>query len=75
MNHNIFVAYVLAVAAACLGSHASAADLPKSGTYSAHYGWAFSGQIHELGANRKVYAGVVTGVIFNDAGKGFLHKA
>lgn len=75
MNRKSFVAYTLAVAAACLGSPGSAADLPKTGTYSAHYGWVFKGQVHELGANRTVYAGVVTGVIFNDAGKGFLHKA
>ena len=34
-----------------------------------------SGQTQELGSNRAVYAGVVSGVIFNDVGKGFLHKA
>jgi hypothetical protein len=75
MNRKTFVASTLAVAALCLSSPASAADLPKSGTYSAHYGWAFSGDVQELGANRTVYAGVVAGVIFNDAGEGFLHKA
>ncbi|MGA7949947.1 MAG: hypothetical protein WCA45_07285 [Thiobacillaceae bacterium] len=75
MNRKTFVACTLAVAGACLGSTASAADLPKSGTYSAHYGWTFSGQVQELGTHRTVYAGVVAGVIFNDAGKGFLHKA
>jgi hypothetical protein len=75
MNRKTFIAYTLAVAAVCLSSPASAADLPKSGTYSAQYGWAFSGHVQELGANRTVYAGVVAGVIFNDAGEGFLHKA
>jgi len=75
MNRNTSVAYALAVAAVCLSVPASAADLPKSGTYTAHYGWTFSGQVQELGANRVVYVGVVPGVIFNDAGKGFLHKA
>jgi hypothetical protein len=75
MNRNTSVAYALAVAAACLSLPAPAADLPKSGTYSAHYGWTFTGQVQELGANRVVYAGVVAGVIFNNAGKGFLHKA
>jgi hypothetical protein len=74
MNRKIFIAYTLA-AAVCFSLPASAADLPKSGTYSAHYGWAFSGQVEQLGANRTVYAGVVAGVIFNDAGEGFLHKA
>ena len=75
MSRNISAAYVLALAAACLSSSAFAADLPKSGTYAAHFGWTFSGQVQELGANRTVSTGVVTGVIFNDAGKGFLHKA
>ena len=75
MNRNTFVAYALAVAAACLSSPAPAADLPKSGTYTAHYAWTFSGQVQELGANRVVYVGVLPGVVFNDAGKGFLHKA
>src|SRR5713101_6506520 len=74
MNRNISVAYALALAAACLSSSALAADLPKGGKYAAHYGWTFSGQVQELGANRTVYAGVVAGVIFNEAGKGFLHK-
>ncbi len=54
---------------------ASAADLPKSGKYSAHFGWVFTGSVQELGANRSVSVGMVEGVIFNDAGKGFLHKA
>jgi len=75
MNRNMSVAYALALAAACLSSSTLAADLPKSGTYAAHYGWTFSGQVQELGKNRTVSAGVVAGVIFNDAGKGFLHKA
>ena len=75
MNRNISVAYAVALAAACLSSSALAADLPKSGTYTAHFGWTFSGQVQELGANRVVYVGVLPGVIFNDAGKGFLHKA
>src|SRR5712692_10713014 len=75
MTRNISVAYALSLAAACLSSSALAADLPKSGTYAAHYGWTFSGQVQELGTNRTVSAGVVAGVIFNDAGKGFLHKA
>ena len=74
MNRNTRVAYALAVAAACLSLPASAADLPKSGTYSAHYGWVFKGDVQELGANRTVSVGMVSGVIFNDAGKGFLHK-
>ncbi len=55
-------------------SFTTAADLPKSGKYSAHFGWVFKGDVQEMGANRSVYSGMVDGVIFNDAGKGFLHK-
>jgi len=75
MNRKHFFACTLAIAAVCLSSLTSAADLPKSGRYSAHFGWTFSGQVQELGATHVVYAGVVAGVIFNDAGEGFLHKA
>ena len=55
-------------------SFTTAADLPKSGKYTAHFGWVFKGEVQEMGANRSVYSGMVDGVIFNDAGKGFLHK-
>ena len=75
MNLRTCVAFVLAIAVAFLGSSAFAADLPKSGTYAGHYGWVFKGETQELGANRTVYAGVVSGVMFNETGKGFLHKA
>lgn len=74
MNFKTFVSYGLTVAAVCLGSPAFADVLPKSGTYSAHFGWVFKGDVQELGASRSVSTGMVNGVIFNDAGKGFLHK-
>jgi hypothetical protein len=66
---------LLALAALCLTSSATAGDLPKSGKYSGHYGWTFTGQVQQLGEDRVVYAGVVPGVMFNDKGKGFMHKA
>ncbi|NNK44063.1 MAG: hypothetical protein HKP46_15590, partial [Myxococcales bacterium] len=66
---------LLALAALCLTSPATAGDLPKSGTYSGHYGWTFTGQIQQLGEDRTIYAGVVPGVMFNDKGKGFMHKS
>lgn len=75
MNRNPSLASALAVAAVCFGLRASAADLPKSGTYSGHYGWTFIGQVQELGPNHTVSVGEVPGVMFNDAGKGFLHKS
>ena len=67
--------FAAAVSMISLSLSAQAADLPKSGTYSGHFGWTFSGQVQELGPNRKVSAGMVSGVMFNDAGKGFMHKA
>ncbi len=75
MNRVTSIACALAFAAACLSLPATAADLPKSGTYSGHYGWTFNGQVQELGPDRTVYAGVLPGVMFNDEGKGFMHKA
>jgi len=56
-------------------SFAAAAELPKAGKYSAHFGWIFKGDVQELGATRSVSAGMVSGVIFNDTGTGFMHKA
>jgi len=66
---------LLALAAFCLTSSATAGDLPKSGKYSGHYGWTFTGQVQQLGEDRTIYAGMVPGVMFNDKGKGFMHKA
>ena len=65
-------AFVLSVAAV---SFAAASDLPKTGTYSGHFGWVFKGDTQELGVGRSVASGMVNGVMFNDAGKGFMHKA
>jgi len=75
MNRDKSAVCALAIAAAMLSLAVSAADLPKSGKYSAHYGWTFTGQVQKLGDDRVVYAGVLPGVIFNNEGKGFMHKA
>jgi hypothetical protein len=75
MNRNMFAACAVAAASVCLALSAYAADLPKSGKYSAHYGWTFSGEVQKLGPDRTVYAGTLPGVIFNNDGKGFMHKA
>jgi hypothetical protein len=56
-------------------SLASADDLAKSGKYTAHFGWVFKGDVQELGTSRSVSVGMVSGVAFNDTGKGFIHKA
>jgi hypothetical protein len=75
MNRGTCGVCALAVAAVWLSLPASAADLPKSGKYSGHYGWTFTGQVQKLGEDRVVYAGVLPGVMFNNEGKGFMHKA
>jgi len=75
MTRNTPTVYVLVLVALCLTLPAAADDLAKSGKYSGHYGWTFSGQVQKLGDDRTVYAGVVPGVMFNDKGKGFMHKA
>ena len=69
------ILHALALVVIFSGPTASAAELPKSGTYSGHYGWTFTGQVQQLGPDRTVYAGVVPGVMFNDEGKGFMHKS
>jgi hypothetical protein len=53
----------------------SAAELPKSGKFSAHLGWVSKGEAQALGANRTVTSATIDGVVFNDAGKGFLNRA
>ncbi len=75
MNRKLPGIYTLIVAAVCFSLSAAAADSPKSGKYSGHYGWTFVGQVQKLGADRTVYAGVVPGVMFNNEGKGFMHKS
>jgi hypothetical protein len=75
MNRNTRVAYALAVAAVSLSLAAWSADLPKSGKYSGHYGWTFPGQVQKLAEGRVVYVGMVPSVMFNNEGKGFMHKA
>jgi len=75
MTRRTTLLYGLTISAFCIGSVAAAGDLPKSGTYSGHYGWTFNGQVQQLGPDRTVYAGVLPGVMFNDTGKGFMHKS
>ena len=69
------VVYGLTLVALGFSAPGSTADLPRSGTYSGHYGWTFTGQVQQLGPDRTVYAGVVPGVMFNNEGKGFMHKS
>lgn len=75
MTRTTSIVSSLVLAGLFCASSATAGDLPKSGKYSGHYGWTFTGQVQQLGEDRVVYAGVVPGVMFNDKGKGFMHKA
>ena len=54
---------------------AFAEDLPKSGKYSGRYYWTYDGKVFPVGQDRMILSGNLPGVIFNDAGKGFLHNA
>jgi hypothetical protein len=75
MTRTIAIVSLVALATFCFTLPADAGDLPKSGKYSGHYGWTFTGQIQKLGEDRTIYAGVVPGVMFNNKGKGFMHKS
>jgi len=55
-------------------SVASAAGMAKSGKYTSQFGWIFKGDVQDLGPDRSVSTGVVSGVMFNTAGKPFLNK-
>ena len=69
----------ISVGAACLvlaaASFAHAADMPKSGKFTSQFGWIFKGDVQELGPDRRLSTGVVSGVMFNTGGKAFLNKA
>jgi hypothetical protein len=53
----------------------AAEELAKRGTYSALYGWTYSATVHQLEEGHIFIHDVYKGTFFNDAGKGFLHKA
>jgi len=56
-------------------SFAGAAELPKSGKFTSQFGWIFKGDAQQLGPDRSVSTGVVSGVMFNTGGKAFLNQA
>ena len=69
------VGFVVMFVVASVGLSAQAAEtqLAKQGTYSAHPGWNFTGNILELEKGHQVWDGHEDGTFFNDAGSGFLH--
>ena len=75
MTRTNFIVSGLTLVALGFGAQGYSGELPKNGTYSSHYGWTFTGQVQQLGPDRTVYAGTLPGVMFNDEGKGFMHKA
>jgi hypothetical protein len=66
---------VLTVLLTIFSTTAFAEDLPKSGKYSGRYDWTYDGKVYPVGQDRMILSGNLPGVIFNDAGKGFLHNA
>lgn len=75
MNRNTWLLTSFFLLGANLTVSVSAGELPRNGTYSGHFGWVVDAQSQQLGENRSVYAGMVRGVMFNDAGEGFMHKS
>ena len=75
MTRKTLFVYGLAFSALGFSLPISGAELAKSGSYSGHYGWTFTGDVQRLGPDRIVYVGMVPGVMFNDEGKGFMHKS
>jgi hypothetical protein len=53
----------------------SEAQLPKRGSYTAHYGHHTVVKVTELEKDHSFVIGENIGTVFNDAGKGFLHAA
>jgi hypothetical protein len=43
MTRTISIVSLVSLAALCFTLPADAGDLPKSGKYSGHYGWTFTG--------------------------------
>ena len=56
-------------------SAATSAELPKSGKFTSQFGWIFKGDVQQLGPDRSLSTGVVSGVMFNTGGKTFLDRA
>jgi hypothetical protein len=65
----------MAIAAALilyLGTYAEV-QLAKQGTYTGRFGWSAVGKTVELESEHALFVGEFNGVVFNDAGSGFLH--
>jgi hypothetical protein len=65
----------MAVLSGLLPAAGFAEDLAKSGKYTGRYDWVFDGKAFPVGQDRTILSGNLPGVVFNDAGKGFLHNA
>ena len=68
---SITVGFALMIALAS----AAQAQITKSGTYSAWFGWHSFGTLTDLGKDVMHWHGEFNGAIRNDAGSGFLHDA
>jgi len=56
----------------CFGARAEA-QMAKQGTYTARFGWSAIGKTIELEKDHMIFVGEYSGVVFNDAGSGFMH--
>jgi len=56
----------------CFGTRAEA-QMAKQGTYTARFGWSAIGKTIELEKDHMIFVGEYSGVVFNDAGSGFMH--
>jgi hypothetical protein len=70
----LFTAVGLTTALALGSFSATAADLPRSGSFTLHSGWKGVGEVVQVGNNHIFGAGNFYAVAFNDAGSGPLHK-
>jgi len=63
-----------AVVALVLGLGARAeAQMAKQGTYTGRCGWSAMGKTFAIEKDHMVFVGECSGMVFNDAGRGFMH--
>jgi len=66
---------VTALLLVCCPAVRAESELPKRGTYDAHLWWQASGKWFEVEKEHLFWVGEFNGTFFNDAGRGFFHRA
>ena len=72
---NAFLSLTLCFAAVLAFASTAQAQIAKSGTYSAWFGWHSVGTLTDLGKGVMQWHGEFDGALRNDSGSGFLHDA